>query len=197
MTLKEYNERLKKAVSDVETSIGETMVKLGSSALALIRQRVQETGTDAAGKKFNSYSERPALTNRTAMTTSAYSKIAGSKTKRRDLKWVTLQRGGRNIKLFQLDNGYKQFRELHGRQTNFVDFTFFGSMWGNIGIISNKSQHDSGLVTIGPATDEEMKKLEGNVKRKGQILDLSDEELSSLAKDFELDTLRIMRNNGL
>ena len=58
--------------------------------------------------------------------------MPGSKQKRRELKWVTLQRGGRNIKLFELPGGYKEFRDIHGRQTDHVDFTFTGKMWGNI-----------------------------------------------------------------
>lgn len=197
MTLKEYNERLGNAADDVESSLSDTMVTLGTEALAIIKQRVQQEGIDAQGKKFDKYSDDPTLTNCSAMTTSACSRIAGSKQKRKDLKWVTLKRGGKNVKLFQLPKGYKQFRELHGRQTGFVDFTFFGRLWSSMKIISNKTQHDSGFVEVGPSTSDQLKILEGNVARKGQILDLSDAEVQEIADRFEIETLNIMRNNGL
>jgi hypothetical protein len=64
-------------------------------------------------------------------------------------------------------------------------------------IISNKTQHDSGFVEVGPSTSDQLKILEGNVARKGQILDLSDAEVQEIADRFEIETLNIMRNNGL
>jgi hypothetical protein len=197
MTLEEYNKNLEKSMMDMELSLGNTMVKIGQSALVKIKQRVQEEGKNADGKDFPPYSQKPMLANCSSMTTGACSQIAGSKSKRRELKWVTLQRGGRNIKLFEIEGGYKKFRELHGRQTDHVDFMFYGSMWGDITILSNNSQHNSGVVVIGPKTSEQMKKLEGNTKRKGTILDLSEKELIELAGTFKVDTLQILRNNGI
>jgi hypothetical protein len=197
MTLEEYNKRLTDAVREVETSLGTTMVKLGNESLTLIRKRVQESGINAEGKGFAQYSQKPMLANCSSMTTSACSQIAGSKQKRRDLKWVTLQRGGKNIRLFEIAGGYKKFREIHGRQTDRTDFTFFGRLWGSMHILSNTSEHDGGLVTVGPNTEEEMKVLQGNVNKRGQILDLSPDEITQLASDFKLDTLQIMRNHGL
>ncbi len=44
---------------------------------------------------------------------------------------------------------------------------------------------------------EEKKKLEGNTKRKGEILDLRSSEIDTLMKDYSLDVLQIFRNNGL
>jgi len=197
MTLKEYNERLEKVLRDTETRLGNTMVKLGSEALTLVRQRVQETGKNAEGQRYPNYSSDPMLTNCSAMTTSACSRIAGSKNKRKELQWVTLKRSGKNIKLFELKQGYKQFRELHGRRTDFVDFTFTGKMWGNMHILSSKSDHDNGTVIVGPTTEEEMNKLKGNVNRRGQILDLSRDEITQLSNDFKIDIVKIFKDNGL
>ena len=197
MTLMEFNKKLGDTVNSVESSLGDTMVKLGSSALTLIRQRVQETGTNAEGNKYAPYSKKPMLANCTSMTTSACSRVAGSKQKRKELKWVTLKRGGKNIRLFEIKGGYNEFRQLHGRQTDHTDFTFYGKMWGSMQIISTPAEHYSGLVTIGPSTDEEMKKLQGNVNRRGQILDLSNAEITQLTEIFKLSTLKIIRGKGL
>ena len=40
-----------------------------------------------------------------------------------------------------------------------VDFTYDGTMWGDISIISGVSEHDSGTVVIGAKRQEEKDKL--------------------------------------
>ena len=70
-------------------------------------------------------------------------------------------------------------------------------MWNDIKIISKNTEHNTGVVVIGAEKEEEKKKLEGNTHRKGTILDLSDSEVRTLANDFKLQTLRIIRNNGI
>jgi hypothetical protein len=70
-------------------------------------------------------------------------------------------------------------------------------MWNNINLISSTNEHQQGVVIIGARTDEEKKKLEGNTKRKGDILDLSNKELTYLSEKYKVNTLEIIRNNGL
>lgn len=197
MTLEEYNNNFEKATIEITKSIGQTMALLGNDALAVIKKRVQEEGKDAKGKEYASYSTKPMLANCSSMTSSACQRIAGSKEKRKELKWVTLKRGGKNIRLFQINEGYKQFRELHGRQTSHVDFTFYGTLWGGMRIISSGSEHNNGIVTVGPGNETGMKILEGNVKKRGQILDLSSKEITELAQTFKLKTLNILERHGI
>ena len=94
MTWDQYNREFDKAVVDVQKQQGQTMVYLGGDALSLLKQRVQEEGVNAEGKRFEDYSKKPMLANCSSMTKSACSRIAGSKTKRKELSWVTLERGG-------------------------------------------------------------------------------------------------------
>lgn len=197
MTLDEYNREFNDAVKDIENSIAKNMVYLGQDALAAIKERVIQEGVNAEGQKFTPYSTRPTLTNCSAMTTAACSRIAGSKKKRKELSWVTLERSGRKIRLFVLPGGYKQFRELHGRQTDHVSFYFNGRMWSNIGIVSNQGDHQNGTVILAAKTEEDARKLEGNTKRKGDILDLSLEEQNRLIERFNLETLNIFKEHNL
>ena len=122
------------------------------------------------------------LAGRMGMTTSAYSNIAGSKDKRAELEWVTYK--GR--KLFELPGGYKQFRELHGRQTGFVDFTFTGRMWNNIKLVSDRAELNSGVAVIKPTEDIQKKKLSGNTEKRGDILALSKAEEQRLADIYSV-----------
>lgn len=197
MTFEELDKKFDSFVSDSVNQLGATMVILGGEALMAIRKRVQETGTNAEGSKYAPYSTEPMLANCSRMTGSACSAIASSKEKRKELKWVTLKRGEKNIKLFELPQGYKQYRELHGRQTAFVDFAFTNNMWNNIKIVSNNSEHDKGVVRIAATTDEDKKKLEGNTKRRGDILKLSKSEIDSINRRFNMQIEQIIKRNGL
>jgi hypothetical protein len=194
MTFEEYDKRLNGVVNDLQTGAhGEVMVRLAINALTKIKQRVTETGVNAKGTKYAPYSTKPMLTNCSTMTLSACSQVAGSKDKRRSMKWVTVK----GHKLFELPGGYKQFRQIAGRQTNYVDFMFNGRMWSDINVISNQGDHQKGVAIIGARQEEEKKKLEGNTKRKGDILDLSQKEIDELKASYNLDVLQIFRNNGL
>jgi len=84
-----------------------------------------------------------------------------------------------------------------GRPTDKVDFSVSGRMWANITVISNTSNHRAGLAIIGAKDEPEKKKLAGNTKRKGDILDLSQKEQDELKADFNLQVLNIFRENGL
>ena len=174
----ELSNELNKFAGHIEgTERGSIMIKMANEALILNRQRVQEKGQNADGSAYKPYSTKPMLAGRTGMTTSAYSSIAGSKDKRSGLNWATVK----GHKLFEIPGGYKQFRELHGRQTGFVDFVFTGRMWNNIKLVSSQAELNSGTAVIKPTEDLQKKKLAGNTERRGDILALSKNEEQRLA----------------
>jgi len=194
MDIPEYNKRINGVVKDLQSGAhAEVMVKLAIEAVRLIKIRVQETGVNAKGQKFKPYSTKPMLANCSTMILSACSKIAGSKAKRKELDWVTIK----GHKLFEIPGGYKQYRELMGRQTNYVDFSVTNNMWNDINVISKQSDHQKGIAIIGAKQDIEKKKLAGNTKRRGDILDLSAKEIEELKVTYNLGVLQIFRNNGL
>lgn len=182
MTADEAIRRINIVVDSTITQWGEMMLEVAESANTNLKDRIINTGYNAEGRQYDPYSTTPMLANCKSMTQSACSKVAGSKTKRKDLKWVTLQRGGKNVRLFELAGGYKEFRELHGRQTGFVDFAFSGRMWADVQIVSSDGEHANGIARISTLSDEQMKKLEGHTKRKGVLLDLNQAEIDKLAK---------------
>lgn len=182
MTADEAIRRINIVVDNTITQWGKMMLEVAESANTNLKDRIINTGYNAEGRQYDPYSTTPMLANCKSMTQSACSKVAGSKTKRKDLKWVTLQRGGKNVRLFELAGGYKEFRELHGRQTGFVDFAFSGRMWADVQIVSSDGEHANGIARISTLSDEQMKKLEGHTKRKGVLLDLNQAEIDKLAK---------------
>lgn len=119
------------------------------------------------------------------MTVAVCNQLTGSKEKRKDLKWVTIKKADKAARLFELDGGYKEFRDLHGRRTDIVDFNFSGEMWANIQVVSSDAEHEQGHARISTLSDEENKKLAGNTERKGEILMLSNGEVEQVSKILE------------
>jgi hypothetical protein len=194
MTFPEYDKKFTKTINDLKGDYNaKIMLGVGLEATRMIKQRVQETGTNAKGAKYKPYSTKPMLANCSSMILSACSKIAGSKSKRKELDWVTIK----GHKLFELPGGYKQYRELMGRQTDHVDFSVTNAMWNDINVISKQGDHQKGIAIIGAKQEIEKKKLAGNTKRRGDILDLSAKEIEELKGTYNLGVLQIFRNNGL
>lgn len=196
MKADEATRRIEFIVDKTVTDWGNVMLQVAQSANAMIKDRVIKTGQNAEGEQFDPYSTTPMLTNCSQMTAAACNKKTGSKAKRKELKWVTLKRGGKSVRLFELAGGYKEFRELHGRQTGFVDFAFSGKMWANINVVSGDDEHKIGRARISTLSEEEMKKLAGNTERKGEILNLSQEETYTLARYIEKRLTDMWRQQG-
>lgn len=188
MTFEEAIRNNKAFADEWQAELSLLILEMGMTGVAMMKNRILQSGMNADNQRFDPYSITPMLTNCSSMTKDACAKVAGSKEKRKKLNWVTLKRGGRNIRLFELAGGYKEFRELHGRQTGFVDFAFSGRMWSDVQIIETKFGKNTATAVIGTLTDEQNKKLEGNTMRKGDILELSDEEIAKLG---EIVTRRI------
>ena len=196
MKADEATRRIEFIVDKTVSDWGNVMLQVAQSANAMIKKRVIERGENAQGEQYDPYSTTPMLTNCSQMTQAACQKKTGSKAKRKELKWVTLKRGGKSVRLFELAGGYKEFRELHGRQTGFVDFAFSGKMWANINVVSGDDEHKIGRARISTLSEEEMKKLAGNTERKGEILNLSQEETYTLARYIEKRLTDMWRQQG-
>jgi hypothetical protein len=195
MTFPEYDKRLGGVIKDLQSGAhGIVMARMAINALTLIKQRVQEEGKTAKGSQFPPYSTKAMLIGcKSFIQKSACNTVFGSKDKRREFQWRTVQ----GHKLAILPGGYKQLREIQGRQTDHVDFMMTGRMWSDIAVISKGSDHEKGIAIIGAKTEDDKKKLAGNTKRKGDILDLSQEEIDRLKASYNLDVLQIFKNNGL
>jgi hypothetical protein len=185
---------------------GNIMVKMASAALDLNKTRVQERGIGSNGEKYRPYSTKPMLSGSKNMTKSAFNSIAGNKTKRAELDWVTIggssgfssylavssgtssgmANSGKGVHLFVIPGGYKQFRELHNRKTGFVNFTFYNRMWNNIKLVSDRAELNSGVAVLRPTEDIEKKKLAGNTERRGEILGLSKKEEERLSDIYSV-----------
>jgi hypothetical protein len=190
MTLEDYTKRMDGVVKDLQAGAhAAVMVRMAITAATLCKTRVQETGTDANGKKYDGYSTKRMYASKDKFVKkAAFKTVNGHKTMR-------------------LDGGYKEFREIQTRRTDITNFSFTNLMWNNImpdvnkatekDLLSSHQDHINGIAIIGAKRDLDKKKLSGNTERFGDILDISESEKQILMKSYNLDVLQIFRNNGL
>jgi hypothetical protein len=195
ITLIELSEQLNHFANDLTgAEQGVLMLQLGNDALALVKQRVTETGVNPEGEKYDPYSTKPMLIGaKSFVQQAAANSLLGSKEKRKKLEWRTLN-GNR---LAILDGGYKKLRDLQGRQTAFVDFVVTGRLWDNIKLISNQDELNSGVAVIKATQELEKKKLSGLTERKGEILALSKKEETQLTGYYSAWVEKLLKKNGL
>lgn len=85
-------------------------------------RRIHNQGRSVDGGQIGKYSIKPTLIGKTSFTSkAAANKVLGSKAKRSSLSWVTIVRGGKVIRLAVLQGGYKEIRQIEGREVSFVN----------------------------------------------------------------------------
>lgn len=75
---------------------------------------------------------------------------------------------------------HAKVRTKKGYQTNYVDFTMSGKLWNNVQPFVEVSNEQFTRVIITARNAEDQRKLQGAVKKRGNILKLSDNELTLL-----------------
>lgn len=195
MTPEELDNKFDKIIQNLKSDyLGKVMVRVGVTALTMIKKRVTETGINAEGQKFAPYSTKPTLIGCSTFVQKAVcDSLLGSKEKRKQLEWRTVN----SHRLAILNGGYKEIRRLQGRRTDITNFSLTNEMWNDINVVSNYSQHERGEAIIAAKTQINKDKLEGNTKKRGDILDLSEKEQAELVRLFDLTTLRVFKENGL
>ena len=198
MTIEEFDKKLENEIKQL-SDLGTTMVKIGQTALAQIKQRVIEEGKDAKGGNFPPYSTKPMLVGCKTFKKKNCNAFFG-KEKNKDHRWATIKRGSEMYRLAYLEEGYKGLREmeLSAEAGEKVNFFYQGTMWADISLVSNATDHSNGTVIIGAKRMEEKEKLYYNTernKKKGgnEILDLSETEINELKELFNQPILNIFK----
>lgn len=172
VVFKEIKESLKKLV-DTE----QLLINIAREMYVHTSKRIFTDGVLTDGSKLQ-ISSKPTLAGRQSFPNKkGFDAIAGSKKKRSDLKWVTLNKGQ---KLFEVSGGYKKIKELSGR-TNPFDFT--GQLKKSYSFGIDKKSSTLGFVAIsrkntigGASKATNAKIIEGLENMKGDIFSLTTEE---------------------
>jgi len=180
---------MERRISDLRSRFSNDFIQwgntvLGATALKMIAERIRKTGQAPGGGSYKPYSTNPMFVGRKSFLSDTKSNILlGSKKKRKELQWFTVQtkQGGRRVAL--LDGGYRKLRELQGMQVGHKDFLYTGKMWGDIKVLRTDAKGDGFTTTIGAISAIADEKLEHNQEREGkEILMVTDSEEQRLAQ---------------
>ena len=186
MTIQELHTKFDKIINAIQgNEMGNIMATIGEEALTIIRERIFKTGIDAEGQKYKAYSTKPMLAGCKGFLDQAKCP-AKTKTSRKELKWITIQRGGKNYHLYQIPGGYKEFRDMNlgFGHSSYVDFFFSGRMWKSIKLSKDRGELNNGIATIKSTSPEEQVILNANADRRTSILKLSNSELKKITELF-------------
>jgi hypothetical protein len=195
MTIEELNIKLGNVIADLQGQpYGNVMVQVASDALFLVKDRVINRGTNPDNEKMEPYSTSEMYVSKSQLSTAAYQKIAGTKTKRAQLQWIVTDEG---VLKMILPYGYKQFRDIHGRQTRHVDYTFSGRMWNNIKLLKDRSDLNGGVAVIGATTRDDRMKVMTQIELRGVFLRPTKQDTEQLRDTFSKGISNIFKKNGL
>ncbi len=189
MTITEYTHDLDK----FQKNLSEVIFKMvaayaGTDIRAEVENRVEQTQTNANGGKFSRYSTKPMLTNgNTVKSKRVWQSMAGSKEKRRQLNWVTLKKGGKNVHLFELPGGYAELRRLEGFSNPNKSFEFTGVMWDQFNVIQQQVSPTGFLVRMGGANEYSQNLINIHSENEGvAIIGMTQHEQELLHKNVDI-----------
>ena len=177
MTLSELDARIERAERRIYAEIEAQAAKAGADIVALITNRVVQTGKAYDGASFTPYSmkEVPAwfYTGR-SRTSAAEAKIKAKAKKKEGVS-------------------YRDFRAINGLNTSPKNFEFTGAMWRGFGVLSVQRTSTGVLVTIGGTNPDAEDKIGwGTEQERKSIIRPSRSEL-----DFAQNNLQRWVNETL
>jgi hypothetical protein len=154
MTLSERLEILSEVVNNDNTARRISQVA-AIQVIAEYKQRIFLNGLDSSGSAIGQYSVNPFYINPLSLKT-----VSAGGIKPEGKNGNTVFKNGNPHKTKYLTQGYRQLRDLTGRQSETVDLNFSGSLFESIKVT------ESGTVSAITYTNDEMAEImEGNETR--------------------------------
>lgn len=178
MTLSERLEILSEVVNNDNTARRISQVA-AIQVIAEYKQRIFLNGLDSSGSAIGQYSVNPFYINPLSLTT-----VSSGGIKPEGKNGQTVFKNGNPHKTKYLTQGYRQLRDLTGRQSETVDLNFSGSLFQSIKVT------ESGTISAITYTNDEMAGImESNEARFGKdisTVSTDERELGETAARNEL-----------
>lgn len=161
MTPTALSDRIDALVAELQQELRLEVERTAQTGLAMVTQRVSETGKDAKGASFKPYTREYELRKRAA---TGNVKKEGKK-----------KRAARR-------SAPASAEKPVGRYRGFVDFTFTGQMLSSIGLEEAQADAKHIVVRVNGRDQETQLKMDGNDKHRPGWFRLSKEEVDILAQ---------------
>lgn len=160
MDLNNLNEALKDKLKEINEGSFRASVAAATALKAEMLDRIFGQGKDSTGGKIGSYSTKPYYADKESFIRKGSFKPVG---KYGDKKFTTGKKKGQPHQSMYLKGGYKEFRDIQGRQTQAVDLKLSGSLFNAIVLAQ-----ENNTTLIGITSQRESNKRKGNEKHFGK-----------------------------
>lgn len=170
MTILELSQRIDRAVQRLDNEIEAQAAKAGADLVALITLRVVQSGKNAEGTPFSSYSDTqlPAFFyfNR-SRSAGAESKVRSKAKKKEPIS-------------------YREFRQINNLNPAPKNFEFTGEMWRGFGVLRVQRTPTGATLTIGGRTPDAAEKIDWNSERERKsIIQPSKQEIEIVTANLK------------
>jgi hypothetical protein len=178
MTLQEHNEKILKGLSAL-VSQNEPLYK-GVTTMNVDRQkRIFDEGKNSAGGKIGSYSTKLMLATKGQFVSKTAFKPTMIKQKNGKSKmlFIKFPNAKKAVPVMALPGGYKQFKSINGRRSDFVNLHLYGNLRSDFPKVAKLSVNQ---YITGPFKPENQTKLSALQKKYGSIAQHTKEERARL-----------------
>lgn len=188
MTLEEHNAKLQTLASQASQKAREgIVVSAGYSLLGAIKNRIIKDGKNSSGAQIGTYSTKPAYYPRGAFIKKGAFKPQGK-------NQIFAQDGTRNKKIkrdkgrktMYLPEGYKELRQIQGRESGFVNLEYSGDL-----MLSYQGEPTDTAMLLGFTKESQLKKKEGLEGRYGDVFHATKEEIDAYNKEVIEETNKL------
>lgn len=154
MTISELSARIDRAQVRLDTEIEAQAAIAGNDIVALVTNRVVQSGKASDDAPFTPYSttELPAFFYFNKSRNAGGEAKVRAKAKKKE------------------PISYKEFRALNSLNTSPKNFEFAGSMWRGFGVTKTQRTPSGAIVTIGGRNQDSEQKIEHNSAREGKSI---------------------------
>jgi hypothetical protein len=183
LTLDQYQERLRELAGEAAKEAREAAVVINANRLkAEIQNRISRQGLDSSGKKMKDYSTSPWYYKKDKFVKKGAFKAKG---KNGESKF----KNGNTKKTMYMQHGYKEFREVQGRQTGHRDLTLSGETFRTF-----QTGQSGDAVLIGFTTQQSKDIRMGNEDRNGgKIYTATEDEIKDYHKNLMETELELIK----
>lgn len=158
------------------------IIVAATKLVSSINRRIIRQGLKTDGTKIGKYSETPFYAGPKAF-------IVKSKNKKTGKTGKSKFKNGKSHKTMYLETGYKQLREVQGRESSFVNLEYTGSMMNDY-----KVGRDGNDIVVGFTNIEESKKRKANDERfDGPIFAASRDDMASYRQAIVLESKQLIK----
>lgn len=174
MTFNQYDTRLAQLINDsAERATTRIVVPTVNELLAKIKNRIIQKGENSIGGKIGNYGTNPAYYSKNQFVKQSSFKPQG-------------KTGKRTISTMYLPAGYKQLRQIQGRESSQVNLQYTGST-----LLSYQLQALPKYVVIGFLSKEASQIRQANEKKYGKVFYATNEEMKDYTKQVVTETEKL------